>query len=67
MRFTGRDDDITLDTHHRPEFGAWRWVPIETLPALVIPFKRAVYERVVAAFRPLVGQLRRGRGTIGGG
>jgi putative (di)nucleoside polyphosphate hydrolase len=55
MRFTGRDQDITLDTHHQPEFAAWRWAPIEALPGLVIPFKRRVYERVVTAFRPLVG------------
>ena len=48
------DEDITLDTHHHPEFVAWRWVPMERLPELVIPFKRAVYERVVEAFRPLV-------------
>ena len=29
---------------------AWRWEPIANLPALVVPFKRKVYEQVVAAF-----------------
>ncbi len=53
LRFTGRDRDIDLATRH-PEFDAWRWVAMETLPALVIPFKRVAYVRVVAAFRHLV-------------
>ncbi|MFQ5955160.1 MAG: RNA pyrophosphohydrolase [Kiloniellales bacterium] len=52
LRFTGSDRDIDLDTRH-PEFSAWRWVEMERLPDLVIPFKRAAYERVVAAFRHL--------------
>ncbi len=52
-RFTGADRDIDLDTEH-PEFEAWQWVAMERLPALVVPFKRALYERVVAAFRHLV-------------
>jgi putative (di)nucleoside polyphosphate hydrolase len=54
-RFTGRDDDIDLDTHH-PEFDAWRWVRPEELPALIIPFKRRIYEAVVAEFLPLIRQ-----------
>ena len=28
----------------------WRWEPMKNLPALVVPFKRAVYERVVQEF-----------------
>ena len=38
---------------HKPEFDAWRWVPMDELPNLVVPFKRNVYEQVVAAFRHL--------------
>lgn len=52
FRFIGRDADISLDTAH-PEFSAWRWVDPETLPSLIVPFKRAVYLSVVAEFRPL--------------
>ena len=26
---------------HKPEFVAWRWEPMQNLPALVVPFKRA--------------------------
>ena len=51
-RFTGSDADIRLDTAH-PEFSAWRWAPPETVPDLIVPFKRDVYVSVVAEFRPL--------------
>lgn len=52
MRFTGTDDDIRLD-RHVPEFSDWRWVPIDTVCDLIIPFKRQVYSEVVREFRPL--------------
>ena len=38
---------------HKPEFVEWRWEPMRNLPDLVIPFKRKVYEDVVAAFAHL--------------
>ncbi len=52
-RFTGRDADIDLDTEH-PEFDAWEWVAVERLPTLIVPFKRPVYEAVVAELAPVV-------------
>jgi putative (di)nucleoside polyphosphate hydrolase len=39
---------------HKPEFEDWRWEKIERLPALIVPFKRAAYEEVVAELAPLV-------------
>lgn len=47
MRFLGRDDQVDIATDH-PEFRAWKWSPVDELAAHVVPFKRAVYERVVA-------------------
>ena len=35
---------------HEPEFIDWRWVAMSELPDLVVPFKRATYERVVEEF-----------------
>ena len=35
---------------HKPEFDAWRWESPAALPGLIVPFKRQVYEDVVAAF-----------------
>lgn len=49
-RFLGTDADIALDAHHHPEFGAWRWAPLGELPALIVPFKRPLYQSVVEAF-----------------
>jgi putative (di)nucleoside polyphosphate hydrolase len=56
LRFTGDDSEIDI-AHpaggHKAEFSAWRWEPVENLPALIVPFKRPVYERVVREFAPL--------------
>jgi putative (di)nucleoside polyphosphate hydrolase len=54
VRFSGPDSEI--DVEHPggaqvPEFNGWRWERLRNVPELVIPFKRAVYERVVAEFR----------------
>jgi len=53
LRFTGADAEIDI-AHpgggHAPEFIAWRWVALDELPDLVVPFKRPIYERVVREF-----------------
>ncbi len=51
MRFLGSDADIRLETDH-PEFSEWRWLTAKDLLGSIVPFKRAVYDRVIAAFRP---------------
>jgi putative (di)nucleoside polyphosphate hydrolase len=56
FRFTGDESEINVESPaggHEPEFTDWRWEPMENLPNLIIPFKRKVYERVVAEFAPL--------------
>ena len=55
MRFLGQDDEIDIDGQdgHKPEFEAWRWVEIEALPELIVPFKRDVYAGLVKEFRSL--------------
>jgi putative (di)nucleoside polyphosphate hydrolase len=54
LRFLGDEREIDIHTpgggQHKPEFIDWRWEKMENLPNLVVPFKRAVYERVVDAF-----------------
>ena len=50
LRFTGEPDDIRLDASGHPEFDAWRWAPISTLPSLAISFKRQLYADLVAEF-----------------
>jgi putative (di)nucleoside polyphosphate hydrolase len=49
-RFLGEDSDVDIETEH-PEFRAWRWAEPEELPAMIVPFKKKLYEDVLAAFR----------------
>lgn len=53
-RFGGSDADVRLDTHEPPEFNAWKWIEPALLPELIIPFKKPVYEAVLAEFRALI-------------
>lgn len=53
MRFLGEDRDIDLRAHSPAEFDAFRWVEVEELPRLIVPFKRDVYVKVVELFRHL--------------
>lgn len=53
MRFEGTDADINIATEH-PEFSEWKWVPMETLPDVIVPFKRQLYVDIVEEFRASV-------------
>lgn len=55
MRFLGDDSEIDIlpKAETKAEFDTWRWAPIETVPSLIVPFKREVYERVTAGFAHL--------------
>ena len=53
-RFLGRDGDIDLATAE-PEFRAWKWVEPGALPDLIVPFKRQLYEAVLAEFADHLG------------
>jgi putative (di)nucleoside polyphosphate hydrolase len=56
-RFEGEDSEIDLGPHggHDQEFDAWRWAPMQELPALIVPFKRKVYLAVIEEFAALAG------------
>jgi putative (di)nucleoside polyphosphate hydrolase len=55
-RFEGEDSEIDLAPKpgHEREFDAWKWVPLDSVPTLVVPFKRPVYEAVIQEFAALV-------------
>jgi putative (di)nucleoside polyphosphate hydrolase len=56
FRFEGDESEIAINPPpggHSAEFDAWAWKPMQELPDLIVPFKRDVYQRVVAAFRHL--------------
>jgi putative (di)nucleoside polyphosphate hydrolase len=52
MRFTGEDSDINVATPE-PEFAQWKWLAVEALPRMIVPFKRDTYAKVIAEFRDL--------------
>jgi len=56
LRFTGEESEIDINcpAGHEPEFIAWRWVAMDELPDLAVPFKRQTYERVVAEFAKFI-------------
>lgn len=61
-RFSGAESEI--DIAHpagaaHAEFSAWRWEPLQNLPDLVVPFKRAVYDRVVQEFAKFASEGRK--------
>ena len=51
LRFTGEDRDIRLDLDPHPEFDAWRWAPLDALPAMAVEFKRDIYRVLAESFR----------------
>ena len=53
-RFTGNDGEINLaPPGHKQEFDQWRWVKMSEVIDAIVPFKKPVYEQVIAAFRHL--------------
>ncbi|NNM76327.1 RNA pyrophosphohydrolase [Sphingomonas sp. ID1715] len=48
-RFLGRDEDVQIETAE-PEFRAWKWAEPSELPAMIVPFKQALYRAVLDEF-----------------
>jgi putative (di)nucleoside polyphosphate hydrolase len=55
LRYLGTDAQIDIATDH-PEFAAWKWIKADQMLAEIVPFKRDVYEQVIAAFRGYLAQ-----------
>ncbi len=57
LRFTGTEAEIDVlkpgGGKYKPEFSHWRWEALARLPDLVVPFKRKVYDQVLAAFHDI--------------
>lgn len=51
MRLDGDDDLININTEH-PEFQSWQWVAPETLPEMIVPFKKELYLKLIELFSP---------------
>ncbi|SRR6056297_73030 len=51
LRFHGTDDQVRIDADDHQEFSEWCWLPPKDVAAQIVPFKRPVYEQVLAAFK----------------
>ena len=58
LRFLGTDADIDLEAHKHPEFSTWKWADFETIPDLIVPFKKSLYQDIVTTFKHLTGRAR---------
>jgi len=59
VRFHGTDSEVLIDppAGHQREFDAWMWAPVGDLITNIVPFKRQVYEQVIAELGPLAKPL----------
>ncbi|WP_412057515.1 RNA pyrophosphohydrolase [Bartonella sp. DGB2] len=53
--FVGEESEISIApiSGHEAEFDQWRWMNLQDLATMVVPFKRRVYERLVNEFSGL--------------
>ncbi|MDJ0821122.1 MAG: RNA pyrophosphohydrolase [Paracoccaceae bacterium] len=50
LRFHGTDEQVRIDADDHQEFSEWRWLAPDEVLQQIVPFKRPVYEQVLAAF-----------------
>ena len=53
LRFMGDTSEINLQAHE-PELSEYRWVAMEELPDIIVPFKRDLYAQLVEEFKSLM-------------
>ena len=52
LRFSGEESEINVNTK-KPEFSEWKWVDIESLPDIIVDFKKKVYEELLMEIKKL--------------
>jgi len=64
MRFEGGDEEIDIGRKGamKPEFDAWRWVPLKDVPGLAVEFRRPIYDEVVQEFSGFARRWARAHG-----
>ena len=53
IRFLGLDDEINLETEH-PEFIEWKWIPVDSLPEVIVDFKRNLYLKLLIKIKEFI-------------
>ena len=52
VKFLGSDDEIDINTKNA-EFIEWKWVEMEKLPDLIVPFKKKIYEKILSELKKI--------------
>ena len=53
-KFLGKDEEINLNTEH-PEFIEWKWVDANTLPNIIVEFKKKLYSDLLKELKLVIG------------
>ena len=53
LRFSGDENEINVNTK-KPEFLEWKWADIESLPNIIVDFKKKVYEELLVEIRKII-------------
>jgi len=53
MRFTGDKSEINIKTKH-PEFLDWKWIDLENLTEIAVPFKLEVYKKLTPEIKKIL-------------
>tara|TARA_B100000686_G_scaffold347791_1_gene437304 strand:- start:1277 stop:1666 length:390 start_codon:yes stop_codon:yes gene_type:complete len=57
MKFKGNEKkDINLNIH-KAEFNNWKWVNIDQLEGLIVPFKKKMYKEIVKEFEDKIKKI----------
>ena len=53
VRFVGAENEININTDH-PEFIEWKWIDMNSLPDLIVNFKKHVYKDVLVELKKYI-------------
>jgi len=53
MRFIGNESEINIQTK-KPEFLDWKWIDLEDLTKIAVPFKQKVYKKLTPKIKKII-------------
>ena len=59
IRYLGDDSDFNLNSGEHAEFKEWKWVKMEELSHVIVPFKKKLYISVIEEFRDVIMELKK--------
>ena len=52
-RFTGNENEININTSY-PEFIEWRWIEMDSLPNVIVDFKKIIYKKILIELKEFI-------------